>query len=71
MTGREVSGEPIKMRDVYMIANGRALFRSQPIRRPKTAPIGRAGRYLFDACAWVCTLLCLLYDDVFVSVARA
>ena len=33
-----VSGEPIKIRNVYMIANGKALFCSQPIRRAGTVP---------------------------------
>ena len=31
-----VSGEPIKIRDAYIIANGSVVFFSWPIRRPNT-----------------------------------
>ena len=54
-----VSGEPIKIQNVYMIANGRSVFFSQPIRRPKTVPKRGAGRCLYTRdkqCAnkWAC-----------------
>ena len=39
-----VSGESIRIR-VYMIANGRAEFCSQPIRRSKTVPKGGVGTH--------------------------
>ena len=40
LIGREVFMGTIKIHNVYMIANGRAVFCSQPIRRPKTVPRG-------------------------------
>ena len=41
LIGREVFMGTIKIHNVYMIANGRAVFCSQPIRRPKTVPTKR------------------------------
>ena len=52
--GREGVKEPIKIQNVYMIANGRALFFSQPIRRPETVPKAGAGActiYIKNHCA--------------------
>ena len=34
-----INVSPIKIQNVYMIANGRAVFFSQPIRRPETVPL--------------------------------
>ena len=54
-----VSGEPIKMRSVYMLANSRAVFFSQPIRRsPKGAQV--------DTCMYVLPDFSQLY--VYMSV---
>ena len=43
MIGREGFSGANQIRNAYMIANGRAVFCSQPIRRSETVPKGGAG----------------------------